>query len=84
MITKEGKICDWCGKVIFPYEILTDEDKQWPISKCSECMDKATPIEKSGKIEDLPKDYWPPSAPSFEEYVRMYFGVNDESNKETN
>ncbi len=63
---KDGDlICDWCYKIVIPKEEATPEDKEfhqgW--TKCFDCVKKATPFPKSGKIEGLPDDYWAPKDP---------------------
>jgi oligoribonuclease NrnB/cAMP/cGMP phosphodiesterase (DHH superfamily) len=42
-------------------------------TKCFDCVEKETPIEKSGKIKYLPKDYFPDSW-AFQEYTKNTFG----------
>ena len=78
-ITEEGKICNWCGKLIIPIDDLSEDDKQWPISKCYECIDKVIPIPKKGNVKDLPEDFWGDGCRNFGEYINKWFDVESES-----
>uniref|UniRef100_A0A6H1ZAI7 Uncharacterized protein n=1 Tax=viral metagenome TaxID=1070528 RepID=A0A6H1ZAI7_9ZZZZ len=56
-----NKICDWCYKLISKSEDIDKDDPFYsPLtkSKCFECVSKATPIKKNGRIKDLPDDFW--------------------------
>jgi len=63
---KDGNlICDWCYKIVIPKEEATPKDKEFNQgqTKCFDCIEKTAPLPKSGKIEDLPDNFWAPEDP---------------------
>jgi hypothetical protein len=59
---KENNLfCNWCGKTTIPANKVTEHDKEFNIgwTKCSDCVKKAIPFPKEGKISELPEDYNP-------------------------
>jgi len=61
----DNLICDWCFKIVIPSKEITKHDKEFNTgwTKCYECIEKATPFHKEGKIEDLPLDFFAPKDP---------------------
>jgi len=68
--------CDWCYKILVKPHQIDDEyrKKSHGWKKCKECLDKETPLPETGRIEDLPDDFFAPEDPSRKIFGKPYKG----------